>query len=69
MNSEKPQNTPAPSEDWDAEAFTPEELTTISKFARTFPIKSRIVNSSELSGMSKAQKKAYLRKFRPYTSQ
>ena len=56
--------TPAPLEDWDAESFTPAELTTISKLVRTLPIKTRFVNPSELTGMTKAQKKAYLKKFR-----
>ena len=63
MSSEIPQAVPPPLEDWDAESFTPQEMVTIEKFAKTFPIKTRIVNPSELTGMSKAQKKAYLRKY------
>ena len=63
MDLENTPTTPAPLEDWDAESFSPAELTTIVKFVKTLPIKHRLVNPSELSGMSKAQKKAYLKKF------
>ena len=65
MNSENAPAIPPPLEDWDAEAFTKQEMTTITKFCKTLPPKFRLVNPSELAGLSKAQKKAYLQKFNP----
>ena len=57
------QNPTNTTENWDSESYSKDELAAITKYAKNMPVKTRIVNPSELSGMSKKQKRAYIAKY------
>ena len=62
MNSEKPCNTPSNPEDWDAEAFSNQEMVTINKFAKKPPNQNQICKSLGINRHDKGAKDSQFEK-------